>query len=207
MSGQAHLGQFKLDPVKSVYDNIGHGRSRQIDLRKLKSGHFKSRQVQYEQVKSGQVKSGQVKSGQIKTGLVKSSQYRSRQFWTCQIKSGQVKIGQVVKMKTYTWNSSVALLSPNCFMLKLIEDTNAPVSSIWTRCCAFIVRLPCLLSLRGWNMNPYIEIQRSLAVFELCSIRIEGDWWLKWESWLIWNNLCLVQFRRGSQICQNSTKI
>ena len=51
-------------------------------------------------VNLGQVKVGQVKSGQDKVGQVKS----------VQVDLGQVSTGQ----NGFTWDSSVALLSPTC---------------------------------------------------------------------------------------------
>ena len=64
------------------------------------------------QVRTGQVRTGQVRTGQVRTGRVRTGQVKSRQVsllsnltWDC----------TKVKMKTYTWNSSVALLSPTCY--------------------------------------------------------------------------------------------
>ena len=103
--GQVRTGRFRTGQVGSGQVGIGqHG-----------TGQVKTNQVKKAEVRTRQVRTGKVRTDQVKSGLVKSTQYRTRQFGTCQIKLGQVEIGQVIKMKTYTWNSSVALLSPTCF--------------------------------------------------------------------------------------------
>ena len=63
------------------------------------------------QVRTGQVRTGQVRTGRVRTGQIKSRQVSllSNLTWDC----------TKVKMKTYTWNSSVALLSPTCISFKL----------------------------------------------------------------------------------------
>ena len=55
---------------------------------------------------SSQVRTGQFRTGRVRTGQVKSGQVSllSNLTWDC----------TKIKMKTYTWNSSVALLSPTC---------------------------------------------------------------------------------------------
>ena len=58
--------------------------------------------------------SGQVKSGQFKSTSDRSSPVNTGQDNSENAKSSRVKSSYD---KTYTWNSSVALLSPTCYQL------------------------------------------------------------------------------------------
>ena len=69
-----------------------------------------------DQVKSSRDRESQVTAGQVRTGP-----FRTVQVGTDKVGIGQPRTGQVlnwactkIKMKTYIWNSSVALLSPTC---------------------------------------------------------------------------------------------
>ena len=84
---------------------------------------MKTGQVNLDHFKSSQDRESQVRTGQVRTGQVGTGPLRPVQVGTGKVGIGQPQTTQVlcwdctkIKMKTYTWNSSVALLSPTCLI-------------------------------------------------------------------------------------------
>ena len=83
-----------------------------------------SSQDRSSQVRLGQVRTGQVRTGQVRLGQRRTDQSKDRDQSFLSFVSDQVvhwTIAYVylecnmIKRKTLTWDSSVALLSPTCF--------------------------------------------------------------------------------------------
>ena len=75
----------------------------------VKAGNVRAGQVRTEQVRTGPVRT---RTGQLRTGQVVTADLLSTLTWDC----------NKIKLKTYTWNSSVALLSPTCFNILLVHQ-------------------------------------------------------------------------------------
>ena len=77
---------------------------------------------------TGQVGTSQVETAQVMPGHVVTNQVGADQHWKGQVGTGRSgKVADLlstltwdcndIKMKIYTWNSSVALLSPTCLFI------------------------------------------------------------------------------------------